>query len=572
MTGSSEAAIDTPLLAARQPWRVRHVDADLAAQIETALGLFPTTARVLVARGLETVEQAQGFLAPGLDELHSPFAFVQMEPAVDRLLAAVQGGERIAVHGDYDVDGITGAVLLVTVLRHLGAEVDLILPHRVDDGYGLNPSGIDKAHAAGAAVLIAVDCGITAIDACAHARALGIDVIVADHHLPRSELPPAVALLNPRLPDSGYPEQELAAVGVAFKLARGLLERHSTKLSGTSMLKLVALGTVADLVRLRGENRVMAFHGLAGMASATNPGLLALLEVSGVDPRRVGASDVAFRLAPRINAAGRLGHPNDAAEMFLTSDPGRARRLAGKLQRLNSLRQETERGVAAQAIAACSGDDPITVVSGEGWHRGVIGIVASRLVERFGRPALVISTDGATAHGSARSVPGFNIVAALDAVAQQLTAYGGHHQAAGFELPASRVETLRSGLIEHANRQDPDALRSTIICDAVLDPETITPELALELERLAPFGIGNPRPRFLCPDFELAVPPRLLKEEHVKLQLRGPETDIEALGWRRADLATSLQGAARVSLVATLQARKWQGRLTAQLEIADICA
>ncbi len=572
MTGPSEAAVGTSLLEARQPWRVRQIDGELAAEIGTALGLLPTTARVLVARGLETVEAAQGFLNPGLDELHSPFEFAQMEPAVDRLMAALRNGERVAVHGDYDVDGITGAVLLVMVLRHLGAEVELILPHRVDDGYGLNPSGIDKAHAAGATVLIAVDCGITALDACEHARSLGIDVIIADHHLPRAELPPAVALLNPRLPDSGYPEQELAAVGVAFKLARGLLERHPTKLSGSSLLKLVALGTVADLVPLRGENRVMAFHGLAGMANATNPGLLALLEVSGVDRHHVGASDVAFRLAPRINAAGRLGHPNDAAEMFLTADPGRARRLAGKLQRLNSLRQETERSVSAEAIAACTGEDPITVVCGEGWHRGVIGIVASRMVERFGRPALVISTDGSTAHGSARSVPGFNIVAALDAVADELTAYGGHHQAAGFELPASQVEALRLGLVDYADRQDPDELRATLTCDSILEPETITPALAMELERLAPFGIGNPRPRFLCPDLRLAVPPRLLKEEHVKLQLRGPETDIEAVGWRRADLATSLQGVERVSIVATVRARKWQGRLTAQLEIGDICA
>ena len=572
MTGESEPALDASILAARQPWRVRDVDIDRAAEIESGLGLHPITARVLVARGLDTIAAAEGFLAPGLDELHSPFDFVQMEAAVDRLLSALRGGERIAVHGDYDVDGITGAVLLVVVLRHLGGEVELILPHRIDDGYGLNPSGIDKAHAAGASVLIAVDCGITALQACAHARALGIDVIVADHHLPRAELPVATALLNPRLPDSGYPEENLAAVGVAFKLARGLLERHPTKFSGISMLKLVALGTVADLVPLRGENRVMAFHGLAGLASATNPGLKALLEVAGVDPRRVSASDISFRLAPRINAAGRLAHPNDAAEMFLTGDADRARKLAGKLQRLNTLRQETERGVYAEAAALCSGEAPITVVSGAGWHRGVIGIVASRLVERFGRPALVISTDGADAYGSARSVPGFNIVAALEEAAGHLGAYGGHHQAAGFQLSADRVDALRNILIEYADRQDPQALRSTLTCDALLDPSAISPALALELERLAPFGVGNPRPRFLCPDLRLAAPPRLLKEEHVKLRLRGAESDIDAIGWRRADLAESLRGAERVSLVATLRPRKWQGRLTAQLEISDISA
>lgn len=560
-------------IAPRRPWRLNEVDDGAARRLADELGLQLATARVMVGRGLGDRESAERWLAPSLDTLHSPFRFHQMEAAVDRILHALRNDERIVVHGDYDVDGISGTVLLVTVLRHLGGDVEFILPHRIEDGYGLGVRGVDRVREAGGRLLITVDCGITSLEACAHAERLKIDVIVVDHHLPRAELPVAHALINPRLPDSGYPEQELAAVGLAFKLARAVLERHESDLPGVSLLKLVALGTVADLVPLRGENRTMTFHGLAGLADAVNPGLLALMQVAGVDARRVSAGDVGFRLAPRINAAGRIGHPDQAAELFLTRDAGRARRLAGQLQRLNTERRALEASVLERALeSGVSADDPILVVAGQGWHRGVIGIVASRLVDRTGRPAMVISIEEDVAHGSARSVPGFHVVEALDAAAELLDEYGGHRQAAGFSLRADRVPALREALHAHAGQLDPSGLRAELVCDDLLDAADIGLDLALEVDRLAPFGIGNPRPRFLCEELRLAGPPQLIKNEHLKLRLHSGDTEIEALGWRRAELAEALAGVDSVSLVATLRTRRWGGRIRPQLEIEDLGA
>lgn len=557
----------------RRAWQVRTPDGALAGALVADLGLEPVTARVLVSRGIDTPDAARAWLHPSLDGLHDPFAFRQMEAAVDRILHALRRRERIVIHGDYDVDGISGTVLLVTVLRHLGGDVEFILPHRIDDGYGLAPRGILRAQNMGGRLLVAVDCGVTALAAAETASRVGLDLIIVDHHLPRSELPEARAILNPRLPDSGYPEEDLAAVGVAFKLARAVLRRHRPEISGLSLLKLVALGTVADLVPLRGENRILTHHGLLGLGEAVNPGLRALLEVAGVHRRAVTAGDIGYRIAPRINAAGRIGHPDEAAELFLTTDPGRAQRLAGRLQRLNSERQELERGVVAQVQeAGVSGEAPIVVAAGEGWHRGVIGIVASRLVEQTGRPAVVVSLDGELGHGSARSVPGFNIVEALASAAGILDEYGGHHQAAGFHLRASRMGELREALLAHATEHDPSTLGTALTCDDEIAPEAISAALVLELERLAPFGIGNPRPRFLCPGLRLIGAPQLIKEEHVKLRFRGRDRDLQAIGWRQAALAAALQGIDEVSLVATLRSDSWGGRLEPRLEIEDLGA
>lgn len=543
------------------------------ADLESRLGLEPVTARVLAARGVGTVDEAVAFLEPGLDRLHSPFEFVQMEAAVDRLLSALRRGERIVVHGDYDVDGVTGTVVLVTVLRHLGADVDYLVPHRIDHGYGLKPAGVDRAEELGAGVLVAVDCGITALDAAQRARELGIDLIVADHHQPGESLPEAVAVLDPCLPDSGYPEQELAAVGVAFKLARGLLRRHRGKGLGTALLKLVAIGTVADMVPLVGENRVIAHYGLSTLTEASNPGLRALLELSGVRESPVSAGDVSFRVAPRINAVGRLGDAGDAVEMFLTGDPGRARRLAQRLHEINARRRQVEQEVLEAALQQePAEDDAVVVVAGDNWHRGVIGIVASRLVEAWGRPAVVLSVEGDRAYGSARSIPGYDLIGALHEVAPLLSEYGGHRQAAGLELPAADVEELRAGLATAGAEELDRALEhaGVLHCDAELEPGVGLRHLTMELERLAPFGIGNPRPRFLCRDLELAAPPVRLKETHLKLNLATADGPLEAVGWRMGQLADGLEGRRRVDAVATLRLRRWNGRLDPQLELVEV--
>jgi single-stranded-DNA-specific exonuclease len=533
---------------------------------------LPTTARVLAGRGIDSPAAARAFLEPSLDELHSPFSFVAMEAAVERLLAAIRKGERIVVHGDYDVDGITGTVVLLVALRAVGAEIDYLVPHRLEDGYGLKPRGIERAHAMGAKVVIAVDCGVNAHDAARRAGELGIDLIVADHHEPGAEIPAALAMLNPRLPDAGYPEADLAAVGVAFKLARGVLERHPKGFRGTALLKLVALGTVADLVPLCGENRVVTWHGLATLGEAVNPGLRALMELAGVRSP-VTATDVGFRLAPRINAAGRLGHPRDAVEMFLTADPGVARRLAKLLHDTNTRRRQVEAEVLEQALAQRPPDGAsVAVVHGAGWHRGVIGIVASRLVEAWGRPAVVIAVDEGRAFGSARSIPGFSIVGALAAVGELLVEYGGHPQAAGLQLAAANVAPLTEALaatrgdeLERARR-----LATETVCDAELQVDRNAVGLANELERLAPFGVGNPRPRLLCRDLRVEAAPELLKEQHVKLRLGAGDCRIEAVAWRRPELAARIEKGARIDAVAKLKINIWNGTARPQLELEQV--
>ena len=544
-------------------WRLRDYDPAAAVVLQNELGLFPVTARILVGRGIDSVAAAQSFLHPSLDELHSPFAFVQMEAAVQRLLAAIEGGERIVVHGDYDVDGITGTVVLLVGLRALGADIDYLVPHRIDDGYGLKPRGVDHAHEKGAKVLIAVDCGITAHAAAERALELGIDLIIVDHHEPGDEIPPATAILNPRLPDAGYPEDDLAAVGVAFKLVRGVLERHPKGFRGTALLKLVALGTVADMVPLRGENRVIAHYGLATLGEAVNPGLRALMDLAGVRAP-ITETDIGFRIAPRINAVGRLGHPKDAVEMFLATDPGEARRLAKRLHETNALRRKIEAEVLEQALDQKPAETTsVVVVAGEGWHRGVIGIVAARLVDRWGKPAVVIAIDETDAFGSARSIPGFDIVGALGS---------GHRRAAGLQLRADNVGPLREALAATGGEELKLAMQRSadIVCDAELELDDAVLGLARELERLAPFGIGNPRPRLLCRDLKIEEEPKLIKEQHLKLRLASGERGADAIAWRRPELAGILSKGDRFDAVAKLTINRWGGREEPQLELVEV--
>lgn len=555
-------------------WTIRDADPEVTGTLAQGLGLSPTAARVMAARGLDSMQAAQAFLAPSLDELHSPFCFVQMEAAVDRLLSAIERGEKIIVHGDYDVDGVTGTVVLVASLRKLGGNVGYQVSHRLREGYGLHPEGVESAHEAGAGVLVAVDCGITALPAAARARELGLDLVIADHHQAGGEMPEAVAILNPCLPDSGYPEPHLAAVGVAFKLARGVLERHPKDLQGTALLKLVAVGTVADMVPLTGENRVITHYGLSTLRETVNPGMRALLELAGVGRSKVSATDVAFRLAPRINAAGRLGDASDAIEMFLAADPGQARKLANKLHQANSRRRKLGEQILEAALEQPpADDDPFVVAVGDGWHRGVIGIVASRLVEHWGRPALVISVEEDAAFGSARSLQGFDLYSVLSGVEELFEEFGGHQQAAGMRLPTAKVEALRHELLSidvaALDRAREDA--GEIECDDEIDLERLAvADIALELDRLAPFGVGNREPVFLCRNLRIELEPKAINDTHLKLWFRGADQRVEAIAWRRADLIPHLEGNPHLDAVAHLQMRSWAGRLRPQLELIDL--
>jgi len=509
---------------------------NLAAQLsaQTSLGLrtpqlAATVAGLLVMRGISDGEAAEHFLAPALSHLHSPYLLAGAKPAIDRIEAAIENKESILIYGDYDVDGTTAIVILKTAIELCGGTAEFHVPHRIRDGYDMRDDVIEQAAAAGIRLIISVDMGIRAFAPAATARRLGVDLIVTDHHLPGPQgIPSALTVVNPNQPGCAYPCKALCGAGVAFKVAQGLIQRRIPEGDQArllkSFMKVVAIATVADAVPLSGENRVFAKLGLEGLRSAVNPGLKALLEVAQLGGRALSAGEVAFRIAPRINAAGRMDVARDVIELFSVKDPVRAREIANKLDQLNSNRQEEER-LILKSIAARFEEEPALreafciVIDGEGWHRGVIGITATRVVERYGRPALVISRDGEQAHGSGRSIHAFHLLDALESCAGLFTRFGGHAHAVGFSLPAARVSELRAHLDDYArSRLTPADFEPALTFDAEMSLHHVTPELFRALQRLEPFGVGNPQPVFAARAVRLMAPPRVLKDKHVKLK------------------------------------------------------
>jgi single-stranded-DNA-specific exonuclease len=532
-------------------WLHRTADAAqaqaLAAQLRTNSSLrlgdeaAATLADLLVIRGITDPETAERFLHPSLSDLHSPYLMLGMKAAVDRIDVAIERKEGILIYGDYDVDGTTAIVILKTAIELCGGAPDFHVPHRIKEGYDLRGDVIERAAAAGIQLIISVDAGIRAFAAAETARRLGVDLIVTDHHLPGPDgTPHALAVLNPNQPGCEYPCKALCGAGVAFKLAQALMERRLPHRDQASLLKsfskMVAIATIADCVPLTGENRVFAKLGLEALRSAVNPGLKALLETAQVSGRPLTSGEVGFRVAPRINAAGRMDIAADVIELFSTKDVTRAREIAAKLDQLNSERQEEERRIL-DAITERFQEDPTLpesfciVVDGEGWHRGVIGITATRVVERYGRPTIVISRDGDEAHGSGRSIRPFHLLNALESCSHLFTRFGGHSHAVGFSMPAARVAELRSHLDLYARAclTLPD-FEPAINVDAELELGNVTPELFQALSLLQPFGSGNHEPIFTARNVRLMAPPQIMKEKHVRLKLAwsGEETSDEA--------------------------------------------
>ncbi len=500
-----------------------------------------TLADLLTIRGITDPEAAEHFLISSLNHLHSPYLMLGMQAAVDRIDAAIERKEGILIYGDYDVDGTTAIVILKTAIELCGGAPDFHVPHRIKEGYDLRGDVIERAAAAGIQLIISVDAGIRAFAAAETARQLGVDLIVTDHHLPGPDgTPHALAVLNPNQPGCEYPCKALCGAGVAFKLAQALLERRLPHRDQAALLKsfskIVAIATIADCVPLTGENRVFAKLGLEALRSAVNPGLKALLETAQVSGRPLTSGEVGFRVAPRINAAGRMDIAADVIELFSTKDPARASEIATKLDRLNSERQEEEHSIL-DAIAARFQEDPTLpqsfciVVDGEGWHRGVIGITATRVVERYGRPTIVISCDGEEAHGSGRSIRPFHLLNALESCAHLFTRFGGHSHAVGFSLPSARVRELRAHLDLYARACLTLAdFEPVLNIDAELKLGNVTPELFQALSLLQPFGSGNPEPVFIARNVRLMAPPQIMKEKHVRLKLawNGEESGHEA--------------------------------------------
>ncbi|HEX6116351.1 MAG TPA: single-stranded-DNA-specific exonuclease RecJ [Solirubrobacterales bacterium] len=471
-------------------------------ELSAELGVSEPVAMMLVRRGYRTAVAARDFLAAA--ETHDPFEFDAMEEVVEGLLAAAGAGLKVTVHGDYDTDGVASTAILVAALRDAGAECDWYIPDRLADGYGLSAATVRRLAAAGTRLLVTVDCGVGCPDEVALARELGLEVIVTDHHEPGERLPEC-PILHPRL--SGYPFGELCATAVAYKLASALRERAGIDAADVSDLDLVALATVADLVPLRGENRALVREGLAEARRGQRLGLRALIAAAGCEIERLDEGDLAFRLAPRINAAGRLYRADAGVELMLTSDPDRAEAIAEELNRANSERRFAEREALAgaeSALAALPGEDreaPAVVIAGEGWHPGVVGIVASRMVELHWRPSIVIGLDAdGRGRGSGRSIPGFDLLAGLQACSEHLERFGGHRAAAGLEVRAENVAAFRAAFAEHAASvlTPADLVRSQPV-DAIVGGESLGLPVAEELERLAPFGKGNPEPRLLVP-------------------------------------------------------------------------
>jgi len=562
-------------------WAPTPCDDTVAEALARALSLEPMTARLLVMRGIDTPEAAARFLAPSLDHLHDPYRLAGMREAVDRLEAAVARKERIAVHGDYDVDGISSTVILRRCLEMLGGDVVHFIPERLKDGYGLQPGTIERLHAEGVHVVVSVDCGIRAPEAARRARELGLDLIITDHHEPDGTLPDALAVINPKRRDCTYPDKHLAGVGVALKVVQALIVRAGREKTLPGFVKIAALGTLADVVPLVGENRVIARHGLDMLTRGPHKvGLRALLDSCGLVGKTIDSYHVGFVIAPRINAAGRMSTPDIAMRLLLAVDDALAedaRALAEQLHTENTRRQQEEASIVAEARKLVEHDPDIgartvLVVAGEGWHRGVIGIVASKLVDAFHRPAVVLSIEGDVAHGSCRSIPAFDMLGGLDACASLLIRYGGHKAAAGLTLEPGQIRELRTRINDHADaRLGPDDLRPRLRVDGELGFGGVTPRLAAQVASLAPFGPSNPRPVFVATGVDVVDGPRRLKERHFKMALRHQGRVLRAIEWRGAERHPFLEThRAQVDVAYAIEQNQWNGETYLEVSLSDI--
>jgi single-stranded-DNA-specific exonuclease len=543
----------------------------------------PVTARLLCIRGLGAPDDARRFLAPRIADLHDPFRLAGMSIAVDRILRAIGSKDRIAIHGDYDVDGVTSTVILRRALELLGADVVHFIPERFRDGYGLQPATIDRLQQEGVRLVISVDCGIRADEAAMRARELGIDLIITDHHEPGAELPQALAVVNPKRHDCTYPDKNLAGVGVALKLVQALCTctGHANWLP--AFVKVAAIGTLADVVPLVGENRIIAKLGLGMLSKGPHKvGLRALLDVCGLTGREIDSYHIGFVVAPRVNAAGRMSTPDIAARLLLAADETmgeEARSLAEQLDAENLRRQQEEADIVAQAKKIVEtdlevGSRTVIVVAGEGWHRGVIGIVASKLVDAFHRPAIVISTDGGLAHGSCRSIPSFNMLAALESCAELMSKFGGHKQAAGLTLETARVRELRARINQFADAcLAPDDLRPRLWIDGSLTFRSINEQIVSELSTLAPFGAGNPCPIFRTSRVEIVDGPRRLKDRHLKMAFKQDGRILRGVAWRASERESFVtEHRAAIDLAFSLENDVYNGERYLQLSVADFRA
>jgi len=530
-------------------WLLRNADPQLIDTLAREMNLPASLARLLAVRGIATPEQAQKFLLPSLHDLHSPYLMTGLRAAVERLRAAIANNQTILIYGDYDVDGTTAIVILKTALELCGGTVDYHVPHRIREGYGMRDEVIEQAAARGIRLIVSVDTGIRAFAAAETAARCNVDLIVTDHHLPQSEgVPKALAVVNPNQQGCEYPCKSLCGAGVAFKIAQALLVESGRQRLLPSFLKMVAIATIADAVPLIDENRVFAKLGLDGLRNPVNTGLRALLTNCELDGSRpLSSGDIAFRVAPRLNAAGRMDIAERVIQLFTEKDAAKATEMAMQLDQLNGSRQQAEQKIQEEIQQKIESSPELKgayclVVDGEGWHRGVIGICATRIVERYHRPTLIFSCEDGEAHGSGRSIAPFHLLEALESCPELFTRFGGHSHAVGCTLPTDRIPELRSRLDGYARqRLTPEDFVPVLDYDAEIALDDVGRDFWIALQRLEPFGSGNPTPVFVVRNVKLVQPARVMKEKHLKLRAmaggngRKFQRAYDLLGWRMAD-------------------------------------
>lgn len=558
-------------------WILKQSDPVAVAALSSATGLMPLTARILAARGLMEPEAVTAFLSPGLSSMLDPFLMSGMAQAVERLVAARRNGEQVCIYGDYDVDGISATALLVSGFTALGLRASYHIPSRMEDGYGLNSEALVLIRERGCHLVVSVDCGVTALEEARLCREIGLDLIITDHHQPLPALPDATAVINPHRPDCSYPFKGLAGVGVAFNLLVAVRSRLRElgffSNNGPDLrqwLDLVALGTIADLVPLVEQNRLLVAAGLQRMGTGCRIGLAALKQVAGV-AGEVSSGQVGFQLAPRLNAVGRLESAVPGVELLLTDDPQRAAALAAELDAANTERRQVERRIFEEAVemleaTGWSAERRSIVLSSSDWHQGVVGIVASRLVERYHRPTILIAElEDGSGKGSGRSIAGFHLLEALHDCAGYLLRYGGHRAAAGVTVPPGQIDRF-AAVFEQAvaHRMGDTVPIPELLLDATVQPEELTLQSVAELQRLGPFGMGNQTPLLLLSDLQVKEV-RSFGQNNLMLRLHGERVQYKAVGWGMADRVVP----ARVDLACTVKIDSWNGREQLKLELKD---
>jgi len=566
-------------LLVKKRWTIRKHDAEAVNRLASELQVKPLIAALLIARGHDTAEKAITFLNPSIEHLHEPFLLKGMREAVDRIQKAVDNGEKIMIWGDYDVDGTTGTVLLRKMLSLLGAESTFHVPNRFTEGYGINIPALEQAKKDGVSLVISVDCGIRSFDPLEWARDNGLDVIVTDHHL-SDEIrgnPPAVAVVNPNQTGCEYPDKNLAGVGVAFKLAHALLRENGMEAEFPQFLKIAAIGTVADVMNLTGENRAIVRLGLIDLPKTPSFGIKALMEVA--DCRSDMTSyHIGFRIGPRINAAGRMDIARHVVELFEAPDFGKARELANLLDSRNRERQQVQQKITELALAETANRDGLhfVVVAGEGWHQGVIGLAASRIAEKLYRPTIVLSIKDGFGHGSARSIPGFHLLEALDSCSDIFEQYGGHAAAAGMKIKIENIPALQEKINAYAaEKLAGEELTPELKIDALVTSRTLGIDLVESLVDFEPFGAGNPKPIFVTRDLVLRNEPYVMKEKHLKMMLTGEDDRVfEAVWWDGVEKSKgqTLKPGSRIELAYVAEANTWQGNTRLQLVVEDLRA